>query len=98
MITATFTKLLDIKIVANKYFGLSSNFFIARWDFVLDEFKISFSFGFNEKNATSEPDISAENKSKIKSIPKEVIAPIETDLKNPANKINDKMGWGSSNF
>jgi hypothetical protein len=64
---ATLRKLLIINIVANKSCGFSNNF-KARFAFLESSLlNRSFSFGPNEKNATSDPEINAEkiNKTKI---------------------------------
>ena len=62
---ATFTKLLVINMVANNRFGRSSKFLRVTNFLSLLPSKASTSAGPKEKQATSEPDISAEQ---IKSI------------------------------
>jgi hypothetical protein len=51
---------LVINIVAKSSFGLESKFWISFDCLSFDFFKSSFSAGFKEKNADSDPDINAE--------------------------------------
>ena len=62
---ATLIKLLEIRIVANSFFGDCSNKLIVCEDFDSSLLSVSLSFGVNEKKATSEPEINAENTNKI---------------------------------
>ena len=87
---ATFTKLLDINIVANSFFGAAKRLFTLSWAFVSEALSVSFSVGLREKKATSEPEIKAENKSRINKTPKETSVPIENGLMKSANKIKLK--------
>lgn len=66
---AMFTKLLEINIVANKLLGWDKSCF-AFCEFLEDisSFISFFSLGDNEKNATSAPEINAENKSRHSNI------------------------------
>lgn len=58
IITPTFTKLLDIRIVASKRSGSDTNFKINALS--VPSVIFCLSLGDNEKKATSEPEISAE--------------------------------------
>ena len=95
IIIATFTKLFDINIVANNFFGADKRLFTLWWAFDSEELSVSFSDGLSEKKATSEPDIKAENKSRINNIPSEINAPNENGFIILANKIKLKLGSGS---
>lgn len=69
----TFIKLLAIKIVASKSFGLSNNSKIVAAYFSVSFSSPSISLGFKEKNATSEPEINADATNKTKSIAIEIL-------------------------
>ena len=57
---ATFIKLLATKIVANNFSGDLRSFNTNSEDLFSDVFNLVLSAGDNEKNATSDPDIKAE--------------------------------------
>ena len=68
----TLIKLLAIKIVANKDFGRSNNSSIVFANFALSFSSASISPGFNEKNATSDPEINADATNNMISIKIEI--------------------------
>ena len=90
IIMATLIKLFEIKIVANNFFGLFNNSLIFKWAFVSEELRMSFSLGLREKNATSEPEINAENKRRINNRINDIIIPNEIGLKKPVKKSKVK--------
>ena len=94
---ATLMKLFDIKMVASNFFGVVKSFLTLLLALDSSEFNFSFSLGFREKNATSEPDINAENIRSINNTTKDITTPKEIGLKNPESKINVNKGPGSSN-
>ena len=65
MIIETLIKLFEISIVASNVLGFSNNSKIVLEDFSVSLFNSSTSLGVKEKNATSDPEISAELISKI---------------------------------
>ena len=67
IIIATFTKLFVMRIVANKWFGRCSNFFMISCPLVV--FSSCHLFGLSEKKATSEPEMRAEHSSSKNIIP-----------------------------
>ena len=87
---AMLRKLLATKIVANNFFGFSSNketVFIFLEALLVD--CISRSVGVKEKNATSAPEIRAENKRSIKSTTILIIKGLSISAKN--NKLGGSI-------
>lgn len=64
----TLIKLLAMRIIANKCFGLSKSFIATAEDFPLSFSNSSISPGLKEKKATSDPDIMADMNKRIKRI------------------------------
>jgi hypothetical protein len=59
-------------------------------------FNSSFSLGFKEKKATSDPEIKAEKSKRTKSAKIENSVAKVTGLSNPVSKTNEKKGSGSN--
>ena len=77
---AILTKLFAMRIVASNRLGFANNL-----DKTSDELTLLFSIsslsaGLNEKKATSEPEISAEQNNRISMITKETITAINVEL------------------
>src|SRR5690606_22131043 len=93
---AMFTKLFETKIVANNFFGLPNNRCTIASFFAMDFSRfVSKSEGVNEKKATSDPEIRAEQASKITSITPLVIWVISKTLKKkskPGGSVSKLMG------
>ena len=83
-------------MVASNFFGDFSNWLITWNDFDFLSFNSFFSIGVNEKKATSEPDISAENNNKIIKATKEIIEEVEMGLNISKINIEVSMGEGSN--
>jgi hypothetical protein len=93
---ATFTKLLEINIVASNLLGESRRLMMLACLFESDEFSVSFSLGFKEKKATSEPEINPEKNNRSNNIANETIVSTAIGLIKSANNMELNMGPGSS--
>ena len=93
---ATFTKLFEISMVASNRFGELSMRTIKPLFLLLSLFNSSFSVGFNEKKATSEPEMSAENKSRTNRMITDISTFMLKGFTNPESNIGVSKGSGSS--
>ncbi len=82
-------------MVANNFFGKAKRLLTRSCSLVSLLLSSSFSLGFKEKKATSEPEISAEKSNKTSSTINAISVLIAKGLNKPANKIIENKGSGS---
>lgn len=94
----TFTKLLEIRIVASNLLGLSNNLSMASSFFPFLSFNDSISEGDKEKNAVSEPETIPENITRITNITRPITVSGVKPIKNCSDTVFTpaKRGSGSA--
>ena len=78
---AIFTRLLQMRMVARSVLGFSFNDTICLLDLESSLLNLAMSFGDNEKNAISLPEINADDKMSMASNTKEIRIPLVNRIK-----------------